>query len=428
MTAAFTPNGVATAAAAAATATTSTSIRLSRLGNLSTNNWSTSLPGGLLKALLSDSRTKVLNNPQVRASDGQKVTLKIGNRIPYATGSFQTNTASALVSTQFNYADVGVNVDLTPQVHSGDEVTLHIEVSVSSVQQYVDIGGISQPVIGQRANTADIRLREGEVNILGGLSQSQDSTTINGIPGLVDIPVLGKWLFGSEHVDKIHGDLFIALIPHIVRTPGYTAENLRGIYAGTDQVVKINYAPKLGGASAGAGAAGTGAVAMTPVAANSPAPPAAPVVSLFPGLGQALGQVGRVTFQPGNIQTTVGAQVTVNLQAANLNNLGGATPIRIKYDPAKLRLNDVNTGEMFSRAGVTATTSKDIRNDSGEAILTVTRAPGAAGISGAGAIAVLNFTAIAAGQTSVTLPELQLKDPTGQAVAATAGELAITIQ
>ena len=142
--------------------------------------------------MLSDSRTKVLNNPQVRASDGQKVTLKIGSRIPYATGSFQTNTAAALVSTQFNYADVGVNVDMTPQVHSTDEVTLHIEVTVSSVQQYINIGGIQQPIIQQSANVADIRLREGEVNILGGLSQSQDTNLVNGIPGLVNIPVLGQ--------------------------------------------------------------------------------------------------------------------------------------------------------------------------------------------------------------------------------------------
>ncbi len=226
------------------TTATAGSVVLSRLARLSSNNFSASLPGGLLQAMLADSNTKVLNRPQVRASDGQKVTLKIGSRIPYATGSFQTNTASALVSTQFNYADVGVNIDMTPQVHSADELTLHIEVTVSSVQQYVSIGGIQQPVIGQQANIADIRLREGEVNILGGLNQTQDTANSNGIPGLVNIPILGKILFGNDHTEKSRSDLLIALIPHIVRTPDYTAENLRGIYVGTDQVVKINYAPK----------------------------------------------------------------------------------------------------------------------------------------------------------------------------------------
>jgi general secretion pathway protein D len=225
--------------------TTSTGLAtLSGLAHLSTNQFTAALPGGLLEAMLADTNTRVLNKPQVRASDGQKVTLKIGSRIPYATGSFQTNTAAALVSTQFNYADVGVSIDMTPQIHSSDEVTLHIEVTVSSVQSYVSIGSISQPVIGQQANIADLRLREGEVNILGGLNQTQDTANVNGIPGLVNIPVLGRFLFGSDYKDNLKSDLLIALIPHIVRTPDYTIENMRGIYAGTDQVVKINYAPK----------------------------------------------------------------------------------------------------------------------------------------------------------------------------------------
>ncbi len=284
--------------------TTGNTVTLAQLGHLSTSDFSTTLPGGLLQAMLSDSRTKVLNKPQVRASDGQKVTLKIGSRIPYATGSFGSTLGgvgagvSPLVSTQFNYADVGVNVDMTPQVHSTDEVTLHIEVTVSSVQQYINIGGISQPIIQQSANVADIRLREGEVNILGGLSQSQDTNLVNGIPGLVNIPVLGHTLFGSDHTDKIRAELMIALVPHIVRTPDYTAENLRGIYAGTDQVVKINYAPKAerrsqgsilaAGASTGASgcwcrsasgcpASATAGVAIMPGAVRLSPPGASPV-------------------------------------------------------------------------------------------------------------------------------------------------------
>ena len=198
---------------------------------------------------MSDARTKTLNKPQVRASDGMKVELKIGERIPYATGSFSSgvsvaSSVSPLVSTQFNYADVGLVLSITPQIHSASEVTLHVEVEVSSVQQYVNIGGISQPVIQQTKNSADIRLNEGEVNMLSGLSQSSDANTIAGLPGLTNIPILGQFLFGQSTKDKQTGELMIALIPHIIRTPDYTAENLKGIYAGSDQVVKLYYAPK----------------------------------------------------------------------------------------------------------------------------------------------------------------------------------------
>ena len=384
--------------------------------------------------MLSDNRTKVLNNPQVRASDGQKVTLKIGNRIPYATGSFQTNTASALVSTQFNYADVGVNVDLTPQVHSSDEVTLHVEVTVSSVQQYIDIGGISQPVIGQRSNIADIRLREGEVNILGGLSQTQDSSTVNGLPGLVNIPILGKLLFGSEEKTQLRGDLMIALIPHIVRTPDYTAENLRGIYAGTDQVVKINYSPRQGESSPLAPAApaaapqppAQGAVNIqpqTPVV-TAPGNPAAVPLAATPANNAP---AARISLVPSTAQVAPGGTVTVRVQLDGAANLASASPLRIKYDPELLRLDNIAPGDLLSQGGVEPTAVKDIRNDSGDGSITMTRPATAAGVSGSGTLAILTFTAAAAGDATVSITDPNLKDKQGAPLAASSATLGVQI-
>jgi general secretion pathway protein D len=405
----------------------------------------------------------------VRASDGQKVTLKIGSRIPYATGSFGSTLGgvgagvSPLVSTQFNYADVGVNIDMTPQVHSTDEVTLHIEVTVSSVQQYINIGGISQPIIQQSANVADIRLREGEVNILGGLSQSQDTSLVNGIPGLVNIPVLGKTLFGSDHTDKIHAELMIALVPHIVRTPGYTAENLRGIYAGTDQVVKINYAPKdeepmasilepagakpaVAGAAAPAAAAPTpgvaimpGAVRIAPPAATAPAttmivvPMKSGPVPLVPGTTPTTvpavpGTAARVSFSPATVQAAGGATVKVNVQVENGATMNSVAPLRIKYDPALLRLEDIAPGDIFSRGGGGATSTKDIQNDAGEASITIERLPGAPPVNGPGTLAVLTFTAIGSGQAPVTIEEVALKDSQSQPVPASTAALGVQIQ
>jgi general secretion pathway protein D len=434
----FAPPGTTTTPATGSTGstgstptTTGNTVTLAQLAHLSTSDFSTTLPGGLLQAMLSDSRTKVLNKPQVRASDGQKVTLKIGSRIPYATGSFQTNTAAALVSTQFNYADVGVTIDMTPQVHSTDEVTLHLEVTVSSVQQYVNIGGISQPVIQQSANVADIRLREGEVNILGGLSQSQDTNLVNGIPGLVNIPVLGSTLFGSNHNDKIRAELMIALVPHIVRTPDYTAENLRGIYAGTDQVVKINYSPKGGeplgsvlqpGAPAGVTAT---AVVMPVAGSNPPAPARTAEASNVPANPSP---PARVSFLPPGLQSANGTTMTVTVQLENGANLGSVAPLRIKYNPELLRLDDIAPGDLFSRGGGGASSTKDIRNDTGEASINIARLPGAPGVSGTGALAVLTFTAIGSGEAPVTIEELALKDAQSQAIAASAVPMGVKIQ
>ena len=392
----------------------------------------------LLQAMLSDNRTKVLNSPQVRASDGQKVSLKIGDRIPYATGSFQpgvgTVGVSPLVSTQFNFAEMGVNVDITPQVHSNREITLHVEIEVSSVKQYLTIGGtggLSQPVIGQRKNTADIRLREGEINILGGLSSAQDSTTVNGIPGLVDIPILGKKLFGSDHTEKDRQELLIVLIPHIVRTPDYSPENLRGIYAGTDQTVKLTYAerPEEPRHDSGSCCRPTPAAPVAPV---PPAPGAAPTPAVRPAAAApaqtAPQQSARIQMLPPAVQVSVSTPFTVTVQLEGASNTGSVSPLRVKYDPALLRLNDVNAGDLLSRDGQRVTSVKDIRNDTGEATISISRMADAPGVSGAGTVATLNFVAVGKGTGTVSVTEAGLKDPKSAAQTVTLANVPVTIQ
>jgi general secretion pathway protein D len=430
------------------TGTTGTgTLTLSQIPHISINQFSTSLPGALLNAVMSDARTKTLNKPQVRASDQMKAELVIGERIPYATGSFSSgvsvaSSVSPLVSTQFNYADVGLTLSLTPQVHSSNEVTLHIEVTVSAVDQYVNIGGISQPVIGQTKNTADIRLKEGEINILSSLSQSSDATTVGGLPGLTSIPILGQFLFGSSSKNKSTGELMIALIPHIIRTPDYTAENLKGISAGTDQVVKLSYAK--GGDVAPA-------AAPNPPASLVPASPAAPAATT-PGIVPAAtatqipptppqvplpvqplaqqpqpGGQARMRFAPPSIEAATGAPVSVSVQIDNAADLFSASQIRVKYDPAILRLNDMTPGELFTRDGGKITSVKDIRNEVGEATLTIARAPGTKGISGTGAVLMLNFTAVGKGAGVIAFPDFALKNSQVQPVVVTPGELPVKV-
>jgi general secretion pathway protein D len=108
-------------------ATSSGAVRLTSLKNIRLDDFALAVPSALLKALMSDRGTRVMQSPQVRAIHGLKSSLKIGDRYPYATGSFQPGVGSVgvspLVSTQFQFADVGVNVDITPQVHGSDEVS-----------------------------------------------------------------------------------------------------------------------------------------------------------------------------------------------------------------------------------------------------------------------------------------------------------------
>ena len=174
------------------TSGTANQINLNRLGNLNATDFTVTIPPATATALFSDSSTKLIQNPQIRAVDGQKASLKIGDRVPVATGSFQPGIGGVginpLVNTQFQYLDVGVNIDITPKVHAGREVTLKVSMDISSVTGQSNIGGISQPVIGQRKIEHEIRLKEGEVNIMGGILEDQDIRSLNGIPGLAQIP------------------------------------------------------------------------------------------------------------------------------------------------------------------------------------------------------------------------------------------------
>src|SRR5215468_8558406 len=168
------------------------SISLNELANLNATDFQVTLSKAELNLLFSDSQTKLIQNPQIRAKDGQKASLKIGERVPVATGSFTSGTTStsALVNTQFQYLDVGVNIDITPKVLADGAVTLKLAIEVSAVDSTTTIGGIAEPVIGQRKIEHEIQLKEGEVNLLGGILEELTSKTVSGFPGLSRIPVL----------------------------------------------------------------------------------------------------------------------------------------------------------------------------------------------------------------------------------------------
>src|SRR5271155_888363 len=219
------PNISSTTGTTTTTTTTSTTsstggINLNTLANLNATDFQVTIPQATATALLSDSNTKIIQNPQIRALDGQKATLKIGDRVPVATGSFQPGIGGVginpLVNTQFQYLDVGVNIDITPRVHAGREISLKLVMDVSAVTSYVSIGGISQPVIGQRKIENEVRLKDGEVNLLGGMMEDSRTKALTGIPGLASIPIL-KYFFAQDTRDHSTNEIVFVLIPHIIR-------------------------------------------------------------------------------------------------------------------------------------------------------------------------------------------------------------------
>jgi general secretion pathway protein D len=210
------------------------------LGGLSYRDYALVLPSAAASAVLNDSRSHILQNPQVRVTDGQTAKLRIGSRIPYATGSFMpmggatTGTSGnygMLASTQFQYQDVGVNLDLTPRLLPNGEVNLHASIEISSLGADRMIAGLAQPTFNQRKIEHDIRLKEGEVNLLGGLIETKETRSVSGVPGLGQIPIL-RYLFSSEHRERTETEVLVMLTPRVIRLPERLPESGREVSVG----------------------------------------------------------------------------------------------------------------------------------------------------------------------------------------------------
>jgi general secretion pathway protein D len=414
-----------TSSSSSSSSTTSTPT-LYQLAHLKASNFAVTVGSVTANLLLTDTNTKILQNPRIRATDAQKATMKIGSKIPIATGSYQTGAATAMVSslvnTQFQYQDVGVNIEMTPTVHFDRDVTLKIKIEVTSQSGSVTISGVTEPIISQRVVDQVIRLREGEASILGGIQDTQDTAVSSGIPGLSSIPLL-KYIFGSRDHTINDDELVFLVVPHVVRSQSLEQVNLRTVDTGAGTSIELRHTPAEGAASnpepnpassqvrppaiarpTVGTVPGQSAVAAVPAAmaqlrqaaetngnsasANPPSAPPQPAVLSF-------------TFAPQSGPVAVGATFQVPV-VLNGGTSIAAVPMQIQYDPAKLSLLNVDLGDFLGRDGQpVALVHRD--DGPGTVILSTSRPPGAAGISGTGVLCVLSFQAKAAGDSVIAI-------------------------
>jgi len=405
------------------TSTSNGSINLNQLANLNATDFQVTIPPANVSALFSDNSTKLIQNPQIRAVDGQKASLKIGDRIPIATGSFQPGIGGVginpLVNTQFQYTDVGVNIDITPRVHSNGDVTLKIEMDISSVTGNSNIGGISQPIIGQRKISNEVRLREGEANLMGGMLEDSDTKSLSGIPGLAQVPIL-KYLFGQTQTEHSETETVFVLIPHIVRRQVLSNLNEEAIDVGTASAIglrRASHTPAPPAQTPGP-AAGAGSVAIPQPAPAATAPPMPQLTER--GAGQA-----SFAFDPPASTQPAGSTFTVSVLLNGAQNVH-TVPLQLSYDPKLLQVVNVSNGSLLSQDGQIVTVTH--REDDGTMQITAMRPPGATGVSGQGPVVTLTFMAKAAGQGSLTIARGGARDPAMQALPVDGATATVTIQ
>jgi general secretion pathway protein D len=402
------------------TGTTGTpgSISLNALGNLNATDFQVNISSATATALYSDNDSRILQQPEIRAVDGQKASLKIGERVPVATGSFQPGIGGVginpLVNTQFQYLDVGVNIDITPHVHADGSVTLKVMMDVSNVAGNTNIGGIQQPIIGQRKIEHEIRLKEGEVNMLGGMFEHDDVRSLSGYPWLAQIPLL-RYLFSQSNVDRRNSEIVFVLTPHVVRGQFVTPMNERVIDVGTANSIDLRQASEVVPAAPGQPAA-------VPAPAAAPAQPAAPPSANPQAAGSAT-----LSFDPAATTQSVGKTFAVNVVLSQVQNLY-SVPVQITYNPNMLEVVNVSDGNLLSRDGQPVALVHRDDPSSGTLQVTATRPPNSGGVSGEGQVFTITFMAKGPGTSTLNIARDGLRDSSMQPIPASGAQATITVQ
>lgn len=217
-----------------------TDLTLDSLGDLSSSDvLVANLPGLFYRLIKTDTDTRTLANPHLRTSEGQPAQARFGEEVPvpvttfapFATGGIQQQPI-----TSFSYRTIGVNIDITPYTHHNDDVSLDLDIEVSNISG-AGFGGL--PSFGTRAITTTIRLRDGETNILAGLIRDNEREVLEGIPGLSDLPVIGR-LFARNQRDTQETDIIVTLTPRIIRVLDLDESDLRAFRVQRDTAAGLD--------------------------------------------------------------------------------------------------------------------------------------------------------------------------------------------
>jgi len=412
----------------------------------------TPLPNFVVNFLLTDSDSQILAKPQLRVMEGKKASVHIGDKQPIPTANLQyptTGTTNYVPMTSYTYQDVGVKIEIEPKVHHNREITIKLKSEVSSVTGEVTSGGLSQPIIGTREVTTEIRLEDGETSMLAGLIREEDGVGYSGVPGLGEVPFLRR-LFGSASTKKIKTDVILLLTPHIIRMPNITDEDLRGLWVGTEAQPRLEgFRESSFQPSPFEGAADGGEVPKPgekkpdekkpeekkpeepraeekPAAepekappADSPKPAAPEPAAEPPAASQA-----RLLLSPTTLQAAAGGSVVLNLVVVGAKD-AKAMHAEVDFPTDVLVFQGADEGTFFKMGnGVSSFSASESRP--GLFSLDLGRAEGTS--SGSGLLLRLRFTAAKAGVARVNLGTAGLTDAEGRAAGLAPVFAMVTVQ
>lgn len=431
-------------------------LRMSDVESLNQNNWVLTVPGFLFEFVKRATNAQTLAKPQVRITEGEEASFSIGDRVPIPVTSFNTaNTAGSNVVpiTSYQYQNVGIEVDITPRVHHNEEVSLDLSIEVSNISGQIE----SQPIIGSRNITTSIRLRDGETNFLAGLIRTSETTGQSGIPGLSEIPVLGR-LFSRRSTDNMRTDVVLTLTPHIIRRADIREEDLAPIWVGTESnVVYRGSSPRVDSGVDGPfdepGAEGGEAldelqerlppglrnaapeggepaeedegpplgVELVPSPSSDPPgnaglldSPAGPDSrqAVVPAVFQERAARGRaeveLTFAPEALRANVGDSFEVRLDVWSPTPVSHV-PLRLRFDPELIDVTAVRAGSFLGEGGDVSLMTDD--STPGTVVVGLSRLGDRPGVAGRGRLLALEVRALDPGMATIAVERARPKGP-----------------
>ncbi|HUR35843.1 MAG TPA: secretin N-terminal domain-containing protein [Vicinamibacterales bacterium] len=426
-----------------------------------TSDFYLAVPTAVVRALESDTQTKLVAKPQLRGAEGNKLTLNLGDEIPIVSTSYTpiaTGGVGVNPLNSFQLKPVGINIDITPvRVTLDGDILLDMNVESSSRGSDVNVAGTNYPSFGSRKVGTRLRLRDGESNLLAGLLREDERKSLNGFPGAIRVPIL-KQLFSNNDQTIGTTDIVMLLTPHILRAPEITESDLRPIYIGSQGNLGLGGPPPLigqpalpppaaeqpttpGAAAPRSPASAPGAsptaqpapppgtqlsappgsspvpgtvlvpTAPAPVPVPQPPPPDQPQAPLAPPPGAAADAAGvpaspgvgnaQVILTPPGTTFRVGAgPYTVPISITNVSRLSMVT-LTLTFDPALLRVRAVNEGSFMRSGGSNAAFTQ--QSAPGRVDITISRSADSTGATGTGLLGAVLLDAIAAGTTTLSI-------------------------
>jgi general secretion pathway protein D len=394
-----------------------TNVRAQFLSSLNRADWIATLPSSVFfRFLQTEGTVRILASPRLRAAEGKKAELKIGQEVPIPITTFTAATAGVgtfAPATSFQYKNVGVNLTVTPEVSTSGDISLEVVAEFSSLGDKVDVGGgLIVPTFLTRNVSNTLRLRDGETGLIGGLLQGREAVNFSGFLGLKDIPILGN-LLGGHTREGQDIEILFSLTPRIVRAPKLTEDDLLPLPTGTQEV------PYVAGAH-------PGLFGPEPAPEGAPvSPPAAPTTKPgTPAPAPPAGEGGGASGEKPEGTTGEGASppprpVSVLLSPPELDLRAGQTEglavvvvgaqdlqwveLSLAWDPALAEITSAAPGSLLTLDG--SPVSKTQTLESGRARVRFSRASGA---SGSGAVASLTFRGASPGSGTLVVDSIAI--------------------